>query len=385
MTKGKVPLPRAETRVLGKPEVFLRDRGIGERDDLGGRPVVGLEPEDGRAGVPLGELEDVVVVRPSKPVDRLGIIADGREVPCSFAGQGFDQVGLHGVGVLHLVDQDVTEHLRLHGPLLGELGQEPGPLAEEVVVIHAVGGFFPGCVGQLGGFELGKPLLPVGMAFEGDFLEGAADVEGEAEGVLDARCLGAHPGGPAHPGVFHRQANQVELILAIEDGEVLAEPENLGRLPQEPVANMVERPGPDLASLRADQGFEPVDHLASGPAGEGDEQDGFSRHTPGDQISHPVGDDPGLARTRAGEDQVEAVGGCGRRVLGLVEVAGKVGGQPIVARFLEPDLSHAACSPVDGLQSAYPLSRFSTHYSRSRVVILVRVRRESQEGRARSC
>ncbi len=105
-------------------------------------------------------------------------------------------------------------------------------------------------------------------------------------------------------------------------------------------------PAQTFAALRADQGFEPADHLAGRPPGEGDQQDRLGRDPPGDQVGDPVGDDPRLARARPGQDQVEAVGGGRRRVLRLVQVGGELRGQPVVARFLEPDLSHAACSPV---------------------------------------
>ncbi len=214
--QGLRPLASGRDQRLGEARGVVGDRGVGEGDDLGRRPVVGLQPEDRRAGVPLGELEDVVVVRPSEPVDRLGVVADGREVPRAFAGEGLDQVGLDGVGVLHLVDQEVPEHPRLRGSLVGELGEEPGPLAEQVVVVHAVGGLLPLRVGQLGGLEVREPLLPVGVALEDDLLERPPDVEREAEGVLDrspawgpsGRCRRARrlpsPGGRGRAGPRRR-------------------------------------------------------------------------------------------------------------------------------------------------------------------------------------
>ena len=60
--------------------------------------------------MPLGELEDVVVVGAAEPVDRLGVVADGREVARPGGRDRLDQGDLDGVGVLHLVDQDVAEH-----------------------------------------------------------------------------------------------------------------------------------------------------------------------------------------------------------------------------------------------------------------------------------
>ena len=136
----------------------MGDRGVGEGDDLGRRPIIRLEPEDPRVGVPLGELEDVVVVRTPEAVDRLRVVADGRQVAAPRAGDGLDQGDLDGVRVLHLVDQDVAEHPPLRGPLVGELVDQPGPLAEQVVVVHAVGRALATGVGRRGGFEVAAPL-----------------------------------------------------------------------------------------------------------------------------------------------------------------------------------------------------------------------------------
>ena len=124
-------------QLLGEPDLVVGDRGPGERDDLGRRAVVDVELEDPRAGMPLGEFEDVVVVGPAEPVDRLGVVADGREIARAGRRDRLDHLDLNGVGVLHLVDQDVTEHPRLGGALVGKLADQPAPLEQQVVVVHA--------------------------------------------------------------------------------------------------------------------------------------------------------------------------------------------------------------------------------------------------------
>ena len=105
---------------------------------------------------------------------------------------------------------------------------------------------------------------------------------------------------------------------------------------------MVERPGPDLRRLRADQRLEPADHLAGRAAGEGDQQDRLGRDPPGDQVGDAVGDHPRLARARPGQDQVVPVRGRGRRALRRRSGrAANCSREPVVGRLLEPDLPHA--------------------------------------------
>ena len=122
---------------MAKPDLVVGDRSLGEGDDLGRRTVIDLELEDPGTGMPLGKLEDVVVVGPAEPIDRLGVVADGREIARAGRRDGLDDLDLNGVGVLHLVDQDVAKHPRLGGPLIGKLADQPAPLEQQVVVVHA--------------------------------------------------------------------------------------------------------------------------------------------------------------------------------------------------------------------------------------------------------
>ena len=124
-----MPSGRAETRSLGNPSLLWAIDALRERDDLGRRAVVDVELEDPGAGMALGKFEDVVVVGPAEPVDRLGVVADGREVARAGGRDRLDHVDLNGVGVLHLVDQDVPKHPRLRGALVGKLADQAGPTA----------------------------------------------------------------------------------------------------------------------------------------------------------------------------------------------------------------------------------------------------------------
>ena len=65
--------------------------------------------------MPVGELEDIVVVGAAEPVNRLGIVTDGREVACPGRSDRLYQLDLNDIGVLHFVDQDVAETFRACG------------------------------------------------------------------------------------------------------------------------------------------------------------------------------------------------------------------------------------------------------------------------------
>ena len=87
----------------------------------------------------LGKFEDIIVVGPTKPVDRLCVVADGREVACARRRDGLDHTDLNCVGVLHLVDQDMAKHPTLCGSLVGKLADQAAPLEQQVVIIERIG------------------------------------------------------------------------------------------------------------------------------------------------------------------------------------------------------------------------------------------------------
>ncbi len=115
-----------------------RDDLVRRRQDRGRRPVVPFELDHGGAGEALGELEDVLHGGGPESVDRLGVVADHREVlRAGCRPHPFEDVGLQRVRVLVLVDQDVLEHR-------GELwrgrrgGRDRLPEQEKVVVVEDV-------------------------------------------------------------------------------------------------------------------------------------------------------------------------------------------------------------------------------------------------------
>ena len=98
-------------------------------------------------------------------------------------------------------------------------------------------------------------------------------------------------------------------IGLVIDRERRAIPEQ-GRLASEdPRARRVERRDPHLAGDRADERGNPLLHLTCGLVREGDREDLERRDVPfGDEIRHPMCEESGFPRARAGDDEHRPVG-----------------------------------------------------------------------------
>ena len=115
--------------------------------------------------------------------------------------------------------------------------------------------------------------------------------------------------------------DQPNLVGLVVDREVrpVAEP---GRLaPEDPAAGGVEGEDPDAAGDLREEILQARAHLPGGLVREGDREDLVRLHADrGDQMGHPVGEDAGLARAGAGDDQQRAFGVQHRVALGGVQV-----------------------------------------------------------------
>ena len=129
------------------------------------------------------------------------------------------------------------------------------------------------------------------------------------------------------------------LSSIVKLGSITQQP---GRPAEQTVADVVKRPGPDLAGILADQAIQPMHHLPRRAAGEGDQQDRIGRDAAGDQVRDPIGDHPRFSRPRPGQDQVIPVRRHDRCTLRVVQVLAEMLRQPGRQRVLERDLSHAA-------------------------------------------
>ena len=143
-------------------------------------------------------------------------------------------------------------------------------------------------------------------------------------------------------GVLHGQPDEIELVLAVQYREVGLITEEPGRSAEQPVANVVKRPGPGLGGIFAYEALQPVHHLPRRAAGERDQQDRIGRDAAGDQVRNPIGDDPRFSRSRPGQDQVIPVRRHDRCTLRVIQILAEMLLQPCRQRVLERDLSHAA-------------------------------------------
>ena len=120
----------AGTQCLAEPALVMRDQARGGGEDRGGGAVVGLQPDDLRAGKILLEAQDVFHLGAAPGVDRLIVVSHAADIAMRLCKEPQPQV-LDQVGVLVFVHQDVAEHavvlredLRLGAQQFGRVQQK---------------------------------------------------------------------------------------------------------------------------------------------------------------------------------------------------------------------------------------------------------------------
>ena len=299
-------------QLLGPPRGVLADHGVGGVEDgLGGAVVLG-QHHHGGVGVGLLESQDVAHVGTPEPVDRLVAVAHHAHVAV-LVGQGHDQLVLHGVGVLVLVDQYVREATLITLQHVGELTKQCHHVAQQVVEVHGAGGAQAILVGAV---HLGQLAL-VGHG------GGALEVRRAHPVVFARRDHRRHRLGRELLGVEAHVADHVPAqalgIGLVVDGERRRVAEVVGLAPQDAHARRVEGGHPHAVGHRTHQLGHPVAHLVGGLVGERDGQNGVGRHTlVADQVGNAVGEHPGLARPGPSHHQQGSVGVQHRLALGRV-------------------------------------------------------------------
>ena len=86
----------------------VRDGSVGQREDVGRAPVVFFEAEEPGVGVALRKGDDVLEMSTPETVDALRVITHHCDVSL-LTGQEVHQVGLHLVGVLVFIHEDVAK------------------------------------------------------------------------------------------------------------------------------------------------------------------------------------------------------------------------------------------------------------------------------------
>lgn len=300
--------------------VVVRDQRVGGGEDLLGRAVVLLEPDGLGGGVVLLELQDVLDVGPPPAVDGLVGVAGARDVLVL----GRQRVGDHElgvVGVLVLVDHDVLVPFAQLGDHVGVFLEQLHGFEQEVVEVERR--------------VLFQDRLVLGVDLGDGAVVEVVGLFGEAGGVeqvlLGRGDRAQHPAGGEVFGVdlqlFEGLLDGALLIGGVVDRVARRQVQAVGVPAEQPRAQGVERgDGGGAGLLLGQQPGDALLHLAGGLVGEGDRQ-----HVPGrdadlaHQVGDASGDDAGLARARARQDQQRAVHVGGGSLLGLGEAFEQVG------------------------------------------------------------
>ncbi len=295
-------------QVLRLAAGVARDHRVGGRQDGLGGAVVLLQQDRRGVRVVLLEGQDVADRRAAEGVDRLVGVTDdaqlGRwhaEGRLAARDQLADQHVLRVVGVLVLVDQHVPEPAPVVLGDVGERLQQVHGGHDQVVEVERVGLVQPALVEPVG---LGQGLLHVRLGPSGEGL------------VVDELVLEVAHLRRERPG---RVALRVEVEVAADQGhqplgvglvvdrEGRLHPEVAGLAAQDAHAGGVEGAHPHRLGPAADQSGDPLLHLAGGLVGEGDGEHRAGMHLAlGQQVGDPGGQDPGLARAGAGDDEQRA-------------------------------------------------------------------------------
>ena len=288
-------------------------RGGGLQDQLGGAVVLLQLDDPGAREVPL-ELQDVVDVRPPETVDRLVLVPHAEYVPVP-RRQRHDETVLGVVGVLVFVHEEIAAGSAPPRRHLGVLLEKLQGTKDQIVEVHGIRGpqalgvrgvnpshGFPGGRGMGGKVGVGAHRQVLGVA---DGREEAARWEGL---VVDTR-------------LFLQIPHQGELVGVVVDDEASAVAEAVSLAPEDPEAQGVEGGDPRAAAGGPQEIRHPRPHLVGGLVGEGHRENLLrKRVSGGDEVGHPVDDDPGLPGARPGQDQQGSVGSEHRLLLAFVQV-----------------------------------------------------------------
>ena len=299
------------------------DGSIGKFQDFRDAPVVLLDPVDPRFGVALGKAQDVFHIGPPPGVDGLGIIPHHHEA-LVLPHQEVHQLALHLVGVLEFVHHHVLEALLVESPQFLVLLQEAEGKHQEVIKIHRVDLALLLPVTPLHPGDLLPPLLKVGITLLEEILESHPGILNQAEDRDQDIGLGKAPRRGVNLALRDDRVHERLLVIPVHDGEGLGEPDLLRMPPEDPIAYRMKRATPHLADIPGDQGPYPLQHLLGRLVGEGQEEDVARLDAPVEEVGHPVGQGPGLARSRPRDDEDRTRGRRNRRQLLLIQLFGKV-------------------------------------------------------------
>ena len=131
---------------LAEPAFVMRDQVRGGAQDVGGRAVVALQPDDFGAGEVLLEPQDIVDLGAAPAVDRLIVIANTADVLGTLTDQPQPEI-LRDVGVLIFIDQHVFETLMVLPQHFRVLAEQAQHLDQQIAKVGRIERFQPRLIG----------------------------------------------------------------------------------------------------------------------------------------------------------------------------------------------------------------------------------------------
>ena len=335
--------------LIFQPErIVVLDQGISRIEDLLRRTIVLGQDDffhlDIQFFIIVFEGQDIGQGGPPKTEDALVIVSHDGEIVVA-GGQEFQQLELDEIGVLEFVDKNIVVSIL-------EFRQDGGSPPEHVddqpdLVLEIDLPLFPE-EGLVGPVDPGDLQVLEGPFFVRALAGPVFQIAGVAEVFLRADILLLElldrvqklldmPGGNAERTVVIE--GKAKELLPEKDGlfDVVQEPEIRrisevkGIVAQNPLSKRVERADFDEGRAVRDEQIDPLLHLVGRFLGKGYGQDLFRfGQLGGDEVGDPLGDDPGLAGSGAGDDEKRPLAMDHRPLLFRVEVFERV------LRFLEP-------------------------------------------------
>ena len=127
---------------LAKPPLIMRDETRGRGEDMAGRAVIALEPDDFRARKIALEAQNIIDLGAPPAIDRLIVVADAADIVAPLGEQPQPQI-LGGVGVLIFIDEHIAEAVLIEFQDLGIFAKEPQGFEQKIAEIGGVEGLQP--------------------------------------------------------------------------------------------------------------------------------------------------------------------------------------------------------------------------------------------------
>ena len=294
----RIPVAELAPKLLLEQLGVAGDHVVGRAQDAAGRAVVLLERDHFQIGPILRQALKIGDGRAAPAVDALVVVAHRGEQAAPawvfVADQQLEQLVLHRVGVLVLIDQHMAKAALPLGARLFVAQQQLQGQADQVVEIDRLVSRQPVLV------ELHHPCRDLLVGVLGDGHRGLAVqplVLPQADGPLPLPRQLVVARAPS-------LAQHAHHIVGIQDRVLLLQADLDAVLAQDAHAQAVE--GADrqvLGSARADQALGTLAHLLRRFVGEGDRGDLLRCQAGLQQAGDLVHDHPGLARPGASQHQ----------------------------------------------------------------------------------